>query len=187
MNEQHAIEVAAPPEVALASARATAPGDVPVFMALMAVRSLPGLVRGRTLGLAMRRPIVDQFVDAGFILLAEAADEFVLGAVGRFWRPSGSLRPTAAGEFAAFAEPGWAKVAANFRALAKNGGCAGVHRDPRGGHRRRRAAELRPLLARDPAGQRADPPRLAALGQDPGRALRSASASSSRSTSSSLV
>ena len=122
MNEQHAIEVAAPPEVALASARATAPGDVPVFMALMAVRSLPGLVRGRTLGLAMRRPIVDQFVDAGFVLLADSGDEFVLGAVGRFWRPSGSLRATATGEFAAFDDPGWAKVAVNFRALPTNSG-----------------------------------------------------------------
>ena len=91
-------------------------------MALMAVRSLPGLLGGRSLGLAMRRPIVDQFLDGGFILLADGEDEFVLGAVGRFWRPSGSLRPTPAGEFSGFGDPGWAKVAVNFRALARDGG-----------------------------------------------------------------
>ena len=115
VQEQHATEVDAPAQVALAAARETAPRDLTIFLALMAVRSLPGLVRGRAPGLALRRPIVDQFVDAGFVVLADEPDEFVVGAVGRFWRPSGSLRQVRASEFSAFSEPGWAKAAVNFR------------------------------------------------------------------------
>jgi hypothetical protein len=40
----------------------------------------------------------------------------VLGGVGRFWRASGGLRRVAAGDFVAFAEPGFAKAAVNFLA-----------------------------------------------------------------------
>lgn len=122
LHERHSIAIEAPARVALAEARRFAPRDVPVFVALMALRSVPALLlRRRSLGLELERPIVDQFVAAGFVLLADEADEFVLGAVGRFWRPSGGLRHVAPDRFRAFAEPGWAKTAVNFRAEERDG------------------------------------------------------------------
>ena len=46
--------------------------------------------------------------------LREAPDELVLGAVGRFWQPSGGPRRIEAAEFRDFDEPGFAKAAFNF-------------------------------------------------------------------------
>src|SRR5918993_533287 len=84
-------------------------GEVPVLVALMALRSLPALLRGRR-----RRPrrgtIIDGFLRGGFVTLAERPHELVVGVVGRFWRVSAEVRRVSAGDFAAFREPGYAKA-----------------------------------------------------------------------------
>ncbi len=49
------------------------------------------------------------------LLGEQPGHEVVLGTIGRFWRPSGGMRPFAAAEFASFREEGWAKGAWNFR------------------------------------------------------------------------
>ncbi len=60
--------------------------------------------------------MLDGFTAMRFVTFAEAEDELVVVGVGRFWRLDGGLRRITACEFPAFDEPGWAKVAFNFRA-----------------------------------------------------------------------
>jgi hypothetical protein len=94
---------------------------VPVLVGLMALRTVPALLRGRR-----RRPregtILEGFLRGGFVMLADRPDELVVGAVGRFWRASGEIRRVSADEFAAFREPGYAKAAFNMHAQPSPGG-----------------------------------------------------------------
>lgn len=51
----------------------------------------------------------------GWLLLGEQPDhEIAFGAVGKFWQPSIEWRDVTVDDFAAFSEPGWGKIAANF-------------------------------------------------------------------------
>jgi hypothetical protein len=108
----------------------------------------------------------------------------VLGGVGRFWHASGDLRRVPADSFVRFAEPGWVKTAVNFRAV-------------REGDHTLLSTETR-ILATDAAARRSFRrywrlvyPGSAAIRIAWLRAIRRraqpASASSSRSTSSSVV
>jgi hypothetical protein len=95
--------------------------EVPVLIGLMAVRSLPALLRGRR-----RRPrqgtILEGFLRGGFVTLADRSHELVVGGVGRFWRASAEVRPVSAGEFPAFREAGYAKAAFNMHVQPAPGG-----------------------------------------------------------------
>jgi hypothetical protein len=121
VNEIHSTRVAAPPEAVLAAARALTPRELPLLVVLMALRSVPALL-GRRRPISLDEPILDRFLRAGFAVLAERQDELVVGGVGRFWRPDGGVRPTTAAEFAAFSDPGYARAAINFHAVAEPGG-----------------------------------------------------------------
>ena len=84
---------------------------------LLAMRALMGI---RTLGRRVDdgdRTVLDGFKRMGFRKIAERpGEELVIAGIGRFWQPSGGLRKvTDAEQFAGFAEPGYAKVAFNFR------------------------------------------------------------------------
>jgi hypothetical protein len=114
VREIHSTAVAASPERVIEAARELTWRDVPVFAALMTVRSLPALLGGHRP--AASHPIVDDFRRAGFMVLAERPDELVFAAVGQFWKPTGVLRRVAPAEFGGFDEPGFAKTAFNFRA-----------------------------------------------------------------------
>jgi hypothetical protein len=117
VRARHSITVKADPRTVRDELLRLSPRDVPMMVVLMALRSLPSLLLGRgALGVG-GRPIVQQFERAGFVRLGTAEDELVLGAVGRFWHPSGGLRRVSAESFAVFAEPGWAKGAFNFRVV----------------------------------------------------------------------
>jgi hypothetical protein len=113
LNEVHSISTSAAPAAVMAAIRDLTPGEVPVLVALMAIRSVPALLQRRRL--PVRGPLLDGFRKSGFAQLHEAPDELVLGGVGRFWQPSGGLRRIEAADFAGFAEPGWAKAAFNFQ------------------------------------------------------------------------
>jgi hypothetical protein len=114
VREIHSTPVAASPERVIEVARELTWRDVPVFAALMALRSLPAMLAGHRPSAS--NTIVADFERAGFMALAERSDELVFGAVGRFWRPTGGLRRVRAADFRAFDEPGFAKVAFDFRA-----------------------------------------------------------------------
>jgi hypothetical protein len=119
-NEVHTTQVAASPGAALAAARSVTPREVPVMMTLMALRTLPRLFRGERMSL--RQPLVDQLLGAGFVLLAERADELVAGVVGRFWRADGGVRRVSRDDFVAFREPGFAKGVVDFRVRGDGAG-----------------------------------------------------------------
>jgi hypothetical protein len=78
---------------------------------LMGLRSL-GRRGGRS-----DRTVLEGFERMGFRQVAEEPrDELVIAGIGRFWELSGGLRRVKGGEhFTNFAEPGYAKVAFNFR------------------------------------------------------------------------
>jgi hypothetical protein len=120
VRDSHSITIDASPERVIAAAREMRGSDIPLMVVLMAIRSLPALLRGRRLSYS--RPVVGEFRRAGFIMLADRSDEVVLGAVGRFWEPSGGLRRVEPAEFKALAEPGWAKAAFNLHAAPTRGG-----------------------------------------------------------------
>lgn len=86
---------------------------------LLAMRALMGI---RTLGRRTDdgdRTVLEGFERMGFRTVAEQpGEEIVIAGIGRFWQPSGGLRKvTGAEQFTSFAEPGYAKVAFNFRVL----------------------------------------------------------------------
>lgn len=92
----------------------------PVIGALLALRSLPGLLAGH------RRPrapgsTLDGLLRNGFVLLAEhSQEELLLGVAGRFWRPSGDVARLTAAELRDFDRPDSAVATWNFT-LADDG------------------------------------------------------------------
>lgn len=106
-RERHSIHVNASPEGALAAARETELGDVPLVAVLIRLRGLHA-VRGRPLWTSLQA--------RGFQL----HDPETLVLVGRPWTPSGGTR--AVEDFAGFDEPGYAKMAVDLRAVADGEG-----------------------------------------------------------------
>jgi hypothetical protein len=112
VHEVHSIAVAAPPAAVMEATRELTPRELPLLVALMALRGLPALVRGRRL--PVRGSILDAFRRSGFVALRETPEELVFGGIGRFWEPSGGLRRIEPDGFGDFDEPGYAKAAFNF-------------------------------------------------------------------------
>ena len=108
-RERHSVRVAASPERALAAAKDVTLRDMPLARVLFRLRGL-----GAT---APAGRLWDLFPANAFTRLDE--ETFVL--VGRPWRPGGARRP-AIGDFGAFAEPGWAKLALDLRAVPDGDG-----------------------------------------------------------------
>lgn len=108
--------VAAPPDRTLAAMTAVTPGEMPLARLLFAARWLPSLLRGRRVLNVAATPLHDQMLASGFVLLAEEPQRaVVIGFIGRPWRlRSQTVAIRDAVEFAAFAEPGYVKGAANF-------------------------------------------------------------------------
>lgn len=113
-QERHTVRVAASPADTLAAAKAVTVREVPVFVGLMTLRSLPATVARRS-SRRLGDPILAGFERMGFAVVGASADELVVVGVGRFWRLNGGLRPIAPGDFESFAEPGYVKAAFNFR------------------------------------------------------------------------
>ena len=112
-REAHRLSTTAAPPAVMNSVRELTPRELPLLVALMGLRSLPALARGRRL--PVKGPIIDLFRRGGFVVLEDEPDELILGAVGRFWKASGDIRRIDPDEFRGFAEPDWAKAAVNFR------------------------------------------------------------------------
>ncbi len=120
-NELHSTHVAAPPDGVLTALRELTSREVPLLVALMAIRLVPEAVVKRSTGRLKRRldaPLLDQFTGSGFVELAERPDEIVFGVVGRFWTIDGGLEPVSPEGFIHFDAPGFAKGAINFEVRA---------------------------------------------------------------------
>jgi hypothetical protein len=121
VNEVHSTRVAASPDAVMAAVRSLTACEVPLLVALMALRGLPARLMGRR----RRRPsgtILEGFLRGGFVALAERPHELVVGAIGRFWLASAEVRHVSATEFAAFREPGYARAVFNMHAEPAPGG-----------------------------------------------------------------
>ena len=94
--------------------------SIPVVHSLLVLRSVPGRLRAIKSGEAAPAPPPFSFGDmprVGFRLLAERPAEIAFGFVGKPWKV-GAEQPLAIGpdDFAAFSDPGYAKVAFSIHA-----------------------------------------------------------------------
>lgn len=110
--------VEAPPDVTYRAARELDLMSVggPLMKALMWARDLPHRLSRKPAPPRPERATLDDLNTGGeWVLLGERpGSEVVFGVVGTFWRPNIAWRRVEAADFAAFAEPGWGKIAANF-------------------------------------------------------------------------
>lgn len=103
-RERHQIEVDAPPDRVFAALREATFAEMPLARVLF---------RARGLRAANARPLFEQ-LPTGFVVLAEEPGrELVVGGLGQPWKPLGGRAPRS--DFASFDEPGYAKMAMNFR------------------------------------------------------------------------
>ena len=116
VTEVHEVAVDAPPEIVYDAIRQTDLRD-PVIDTLFTVRELPTRLAEKLRGSPTRRAEAFTFEDMArkhvpWMLLAEdRGSELVIGSVGKFWEGDYGQRPISADEFAAFHEPGFAKLA----------------------------------------------------------------------------
>ena len=117
-GEVHSTRLSAPTEHALEEIKLVKLGEMPLVRLLFAVRSIPArLARKRSLPSDKAKPLYGQMLDFGFVLLAEEPGrELVFGSIGQMFKASSGLTPAFrdVGEFVAFGEPGYAKVAMTF-------------------------------------------------------------------------
>lgn len=116
-KEAHTITVRAAPRHVWRAVKEITPADMPLFRALFALRSLPAIITRKTgVPFGGSRPLLEQMLASGFVVLAEAEDkELVLGTVGQFWKPSGRpLLLASSQEFLGFNRADYAKAAMNF-------------------------------------------------------------------------
>ncbi len=109
---------------------------VPLVRRLFQLRLIPERVLARVRGespppLPEHSRIDDITAGTGFHLLADAPDEAVVGAIGRFWMPAIAFAPVDREGFAGFAEPGWGKLAWSLAVAPREGGGAWVTVDLR--------------------------------------------------------
>ena len=118
VHEVHELWVPAEPEEAFEAVMAVSAREVRLFRPLM---------RLRTFGRSQRvfdaeAPLLEEMLKIGFVKLGERpGEEVVVGAIGRFWSPTGN-KPIPTPDFTAFAEPGYAKAAMNFTVTPERGG-----------------------------------------------------------------
>ena len=117
VSEVHSIWVSASPDLAYAAIKAVTAKEVRLFAPLMAIRTLVQRLKSGQVDFKSCTPLTEEFLSHGFLILEERPnDEFVIGAIGRFWRVvgDGPRSILSSEEFLAFDEPGYSKVAMNF-------------------------------------------------------------------------
>ncbi len=112
-SEVHRRKSAASPPALWEAIHDLQASELTAMRVLMGVRTL-----GRRAG-EKDLTVLEGFKRMGFRKVAEEPEqELVVAGIGRFWTPSGGLRKvTDVDKFLHFQEPGYAKVAFNFRLL----------------------------------------------------------------------
>ena len=127
-SERHSTTIATSPDQVWAALSQVTMGELRLFRLLMGVRVLPGrLVHNPRARFDAEEPLLGWAVRFGFTILGEDAPrELVVGAIGQPWRLAGGRSAAVADgdDFAAFDQPGYAKMAANFRLASTVGGSA---------------------------------------------------------------
>lgn len=121
--ERHGIRIAAPPALALAAACEQDLFHLPLVRALFRAREI--LLRATPDDRPRPRGLLAETLALGWGVLAEVPGrEIVLGAVTKPWEPNPTFRALPAEDFAAFAEPGFVKIAWTLRADPLGGGAS---------------------------------------------------------------
>jgi hypothetical protein len=88
----------------------------PVLVAAMWVRGLPARLSGRPAEAPPRLVLGEGDPLPGWLILGETPGvELAFGAVGKFWQKEIEWRDVPRDEFATFADPGFGKIACDFR------------------------------------------------------------------------
>lgn len=103
-REFHQIAVRGTPKAVFETARHLDFSRSPVVRGLFALRGIPVASLG-----------MEDLSRMGFVLLDETpGKEIVMGLVGKFWTPAGTIVRVSRAEFTRFDRPGFAKAASNF-------------------------------------------------------------------------
>lgn len=133
-SERHARVIGREPRTVYDGFKALTLRELPVSGLLFAVRSLPARMAGRR-GLPSQSgvPLLEQFLDLGFVLLVDApGEELAAGVIGQMWRRGGRMViPRDRDTFLAFAEPGFVKTALTFRFVDQADGTTLVETETR--------------------------------------------------------
>ncbi len=113
--ERHQTRVAAPADVTFVAAREMSLMGSPIVRAIFRGREL--LMRSSAADERPPQSLIDEVLSIGWGVLAqESGREIVLGAVTQPWESDVKFRALPSDEFAAFDEPGFAKIAWTIRA-----------------------------------------------------------------------
>ncbi|MDT5037394.1 MAG: hypothetical protein QOE03_2579 [Micromonosporaceae bacterium] len=95
----------------------------PLMDAAMWMRGLPDRLRHRPAAPLTQLQLAQGIGLPGWLSLGErAGSELAFGAIGKFWQPNIDWLDVPEADFAAFAEPGWGKIACNFTVLPYGSG-----------------------------------------------------------------
>lgn len=128
-NEIHTVKVDAPLERVFTAMKELTPAELsPLIFWMLDLRNLPAKLMGKTPPNVMQqsKPFLEQMYEGGFLPLAEAADsEIVFGMVGQPWKLTGGEEPEVPNPqaFLDFADPAFAKIAANLAVTVDKEGC----------------------------------------------------------------
>jgi hypothetical protein len=123
---RHEIKIAAPVERVYPHVRDFDMRGSSIIQALFVIRGIPGLLSPRARRKAHLGLTLEALLKGGFILLGERPPrEMLLGAVGRFWAPTGDLQPLTPEEFTGFDKSGYVKAVWSF--LLTEGESGGTH------------------------------------------------------------
>jgi hypothetical protein len=110
VDERHETAVAAPAAVSLAAAKELDLQRSPVVHVIFALRELPARLRGQKVRWAAPG-LVEETLAIGWGVLLDVPDEvYIAGAVTQPWKADVEFRALPPAEFAAFDEPGYAKI-----------------------------------------------------------------------------
>ena len=119
---RQARRIAAPPSVVWDELHRIPLTGLPVSLVLSATRALPALLAGKGKGASLTTPFVDLVPIP--VLASDPPSSVVFGGVLQAWRLSGGAKPPeldAAG-VRAWREPGWVRLAMDFRLTPEDGG-----------------------------------------------------------------
>jgi hypothetical protein len=104
----------------LNTVRDVTPKEIPFLSELFWLRGLPSLIilgKRYKFSINRKRPLFEQLLTSGFIVLAEEESrELVVGGIGQFWKLWGGSFPTIVNtqEFLSYNSPNHVKAAINF-------------------------------------------------------------------------
>jgi hypothetical protein len=108
--DRHETRVAAAAEEAYTALRSFDLSRSRIVRGLFAVRTLPSRLRGNASG-APQGPFLEQALALGWVLFEERpGQELIAGTVTQPWAPVVKFRGVPRDQFAAFTEPGYAKI-----------------------------------------------------------------------------